>query len=577
MAVEQWDRTFTTLDGYRGVNANMHTVEAYLAAADVTGDRIWLDRALRIVERVVHGWAAGNSWRIPEHFDADWEPDLEYNVDTPAHPFRPYGATIGHWLEWARLTLHARAAITARGDVAPAWMLEDAIALFDAAVREGWDVDGAPGFVYTVDWSGAPVVRERMHWVAAEGVAAAAALHAATGEAAVRRRLHAVVGVHRRAPPGPGRRVVVARARHRQPGVAHGLGRQGRPLPRGPGDADPAPPADPGDRPGPGRRPAGLAAAQRPHVRSPDARSADVRSHTRSVRTFGRRDARMCGRPRGVRGSGGPCRRPRPTPAGGARRRPGRTPRRACTTGRTHRSSTNGHACRRTPSMIATFCSSGRERSIVPRMLARLASSTDRSSSPRRPCCIPMTTRRPSSASIARFSASPPPPRTSSTTSTPCPSVASRSRSTRPGSRWSSATSAPSARTRARALRAAGRRQDAGAQGARELDRDGADPARAAADEQALPGRQPGGAQVRPHGRQRPRAARRRRRSTGRRAGAARARPGRRPARRTRRPRAARRPGRRPGGRRRPRPCPRATTVPETSRPGQAGAPAGGG
>ena len=183
LVVEEWDRTFTTLDGYRGVNANMHTVEAYLAAADVTGDRIWLDRAVRIVERVVHGFAAGNSWRIPEHFDADWVPDLEYNADTPAHPFRPYGATVGHWLEWARLTLHARAALTARGDVAPAWMLDDAVALFDAAVREGWYVDGAPGFVYTVDWEGRPVVRERMHWVAAEAVAAAAALHAATGEA----------------------------------------------------------------------------------------------------------------------------------------------------------------------------------------------------------------------------------------------------------------------------------------------------------------------------------------------------------------------------------------------------------
>jgi mannose/cellobiose epimerase-like protein (N-acyl-D-glucosamine 2-epimerase family) len=61
-------------------------------------------------------------------------------------------------------------------------MLEDATALFDASVREGWAVDGAPGFVYTVDWSGAPVVRERMHWVAAEATAAAAALHAATGE-----------------------------------------------------------------------------------------------------------------------------------------------------------------------------------------------------------------------------------------------------------------------------------------------------------------------------------------------------------------------------------------------------------
>src|SRR6478736_5202767 len=41
MVVEEWDREFAMLDGYRGVNANMHTVEAYLSAADVTGDRAW--------------------------------------------------------------------------------------------------------------------------------------------------------------------------------------------------------------------------------------------------------------------------------------------------------------------------------------------------------------------------------------------------------------------------------------------------------------------------------------------------------------------------------------------------------
>ena len=42
-------------------------------------------------------------WRIPEHFDASWTPLLAYNADDPTHPFRPFGATIGHWLEWARL------------------------------------------------------------------------------------------------------------------------------------------------------------------------------------------------------------------------------------------------------------------------------------------------------------------------------------------------------------------------------------------------------------------------------------------------------------------------------------------
>lgn len=180
MVVEQWDETFSTLDGYRGVNANMHTVEALLSAADVLDDPSLRERALRIVTRVVHHLAAGNQWRIPEHFDAGWTPDPDYNLDEPAHPFRPYGATIGHALEWSRLALHLAAAL---GSDAPPWLAEDARSLFAAAVSEGWAVDGADGFVYTVDWSGAAVVRERMHWVAAEGTATAAALFAATGEA----------------------------------------------------------------------------------------------------------------------------------------------------------------------------------------------------------------------------------------------------------------------------------------------------------------------------------------------------------------------------------------------------------
>jgi mannose/cellobiose epimerase-like protein (N-acyl-D-glucosamine 2-epimerase family) len=160
----------------------MHTVEALLAAAAATSDATLLQHALRIVTRVVHDLARGNQWRIPEHFDEQWQPLLEYNADAPAHPFRPYGATIGHALEWARLTLHLRAALGE--DTAPDWMLPDARAMFDVAVREGWAVDGSPGFVYTVDWDGRPVVRERMHWVAAEATATAAALHEATGEEA---------------------------------------------------------------------------------------------------------------------------------------------------------------------------------------------------------------------------------------------------------------------------------------------------------------------------------------------------------------------------------------------------------
>ncbi|MBZ2199380.1 AGE family epimerase/isomerase [Occultella gossypii] len=177
MVVESYDAGFTRLEEYRGVNANMHTVEAYLAAADVTGDDAWLERATRITKRVVDDFARNNDWRIPEHFDADWKPLPDYNMDHPADPFRPAGATIGHWFEWSRLTLHVRAAWQLRGVSPEDWMLDGAQALFDLAVTEGWDVDGADGFVYTVDFTGKPLVTERMHWVVTEALGAAAALY----------------------------------------------------------------------------------------------------------------------------------------------------------------------------------------------------------------------------------------------------------------------------------------------------------------------------------------------------------------------------------------------------------------
>jgi len=182
MVVDVCSPDWAEVDPYRGVNANMHTVEAFLAAHDATGDRVWLDRALRILERVVHGFAREHGWRLPEHFDEHWRVVLDYNVDDPTHRFRPYGVTIGHLFEWSRLALHARTALVAAGDRAPDWLLEDARALCTAAVDRGWAVDGAEGFVYTTDFRDRPVVRERMHWVAAEAIAAAWTLWRETGD-----------------------------------------------------------------------------------------------------------------------------------------------------------------------------------------------------------------------------------------------------------------------------------------------------------------------------------------------------------------------------------------------------------
>jgi sulfoquinovose isomerase len=180
VVVDVWNRDWTQREPYGGANANMHTVEAFLAAADVTGNRVWLTRALRIADFFINQQARVHQWRIPEHFDAEWNELPEYNITEPAHQFRPYGATIGHGFEWSRLCLHLSASLAADGTGAPAWLVEGSRGLFDRAVTDGWQRDG---FVYTTDWAGNPVVTDRLHWVVCEAIAAAAALHMHTEEA----------------------------------------------------------------------------------------------------------------------------------------------------------------------------------------------------------------------------------------------------------------------------------------------------------------------------------------------------------------------------------------------------------
>ncbi|MEH1170034.1 AGE family epimerase/isomerase [Micromonospora sp. CPCC 205539] len=175
---ESWNRDWTVTEDYRGANSSMHMVEASLNAAGAANDPTFLDRALQIATHLVHGEAARHDWRLPEHFTADWTPLPDYNRDRPADPFRPYGSTIGHWLEWARLLLELEALLPDP----PRWLLADARALFAASVKRGWAVDGADGFVYTIDWDDRPVVRDRMHWVAAEAIGAAITLHRRTGD-----------------------------------------------------------------------------------------------------------------------------------------------------------------------------------------------------------------------------------------------------------------------------------------------------------------------------------------------------------------------------------------------------------
>ena len=175
LSCDTWNTEFTVLDDYRGLNANMHTVEAFLAAADVTGDEKYRIRAGRIIDHVT-GWAKENNWRIPEHFSKDWAADLECNKERPDDPFKPYGATPGHGIEWARLITQWALSFyrTTKEKAIP--YISMAESLYNRAIEDAWFADGAPGICYTTDWEGKPVVHDRMHWTLAEAINTSAVL-----------------------------------------------------------------------------------------------------------------------------------------------------------------------------------------------------------------------------------------------------------------------------------------------------------------------------------------------------------------------------------------------------------------
>lgn len=179
LANDTWDTDFKVLDTYRGLNANMHSVEAFLALADAIGEETYRIRAGRIIDHVIC-YAKENKWRIPEHYTEDWKADLDCNKNQPDDPFKPYGATPGHGIEWARLI--TQWAMSACSEEEQTSYIQAAKSLYGRAVRDAWNADGEPGFVYTTDWDGQPVVRDRMHWTLAEAINTSAVLFRVTEE-----------------------------------------------------------------------------------------------------------------------------------------------------------------------------------------------------------------------------------------------------------------------------------------------------------------------------------------------------------------------------------------------------------
>lgn len=179
MVHTQWDRTYSTVDDYHGLVAPLHAVEAYLAVADATHDKLWLDRAVRILEKV-SAIAEQYRWRIPEHYDSNWNTIDDYNSDDKHNYERPYGITVGHAFEFTHLILSARAMLEDAHRDVPEWMLTMATEIFERARVDSWKRDGNPGFIQTIDFNGVPVDTQRQFWVPLQAIQAAVALYRTT-------------------------------------------------------------------------------------------------------------------------------------------------------------------------------------------------------------------------------------------------------------------------------------------------------------------------------------------------------------------------------------------------------------
>ncbi|MCA8881652.1 MAG: AGE family epimerase/isomerase [Rhodobacteraceae bacterium] len=164
---DEFAQDWSAFSSYRGMNANMHGVEALLAAHEATGDAIHLERAGRILDFFVGRMAPAHDWRLPEHYTEDWEVDPTYQGNPM---FRPAGTTPGHSLEFARLLLQ-HWDLAGRPDTGA---VAQAQHLMDRALSDAWLEDG--GLAYTLDRDGNVAIEDRYWWPVAEAIGAVATL-----------------------------------------------------------------------------------------------------------------------------------------------------------------------------------------------------------------------------------------------------------------------------------------------------------------------------------------------------------------------------------------------------------------
>ncbi|TRW97446.1 AGE family epimerase/isomerase [Paracoccus sp. M683] len=165
---DEFTRDWQPFSTYRGMNANMHGVEALLAAYEATGESVYLTRARRIFDFFLGRIAPAEGWRIPEHYTEDWQIDRDYEGNPM---FRPAGSTPGHSFEMGRLQLQLWDLMGRPDDGAS----ERARRLVEQALTDAWDADRG-GFIYTLAPDGSVARRARYWWPVTEAIGALAAL-----------------------------------------------------------------------------------------------------------------------------------------------------------------------------------------------------------------------------------------------------------------------------------------------------------------------------------------------------------------------------------------------------------------
>lgn len=165
---DEWNADWTPFSEYRGMNANMHGVEALLAAFEATGREEYLRKAGLILDFFMYGRAAEENHRLPEHYHRDWSIDREYS-GIPM--FRPAGTTPGHSFELSRLLIQYWD-LSGRREAAAVALARQ---VGYRALSDAWDTQSG-GIFYTLEFDGTPRIRDRYWWPVTEAIGFIAAL-----------------------------------------------------------------------------------------------------------------------------------------------------------------------------------------------------------------------------------------------------------------------------------------------------------------------------------------------------------------------------------------------------------------